>query len=140
MKKTLCCLIVLYCGLAMACGSVGKPQAAAPEITNETPGPLPYHYNMNVWVEKPVFAGDVLTRLELRWVENPDVTDRFLTLSGSDLDDVRRYQPICQGDAFEVRHSILQDANGQVVEEVYSVLRRLADSQCQAELNSVVGQ
>ena len=140
MKKTLCYLIMLCCGLAMAGCAASKPQAGVEESADMPLVPLPYHYNMNLWVEKTVFTGDALTGLELRWVENPDVSDRFLTLTGSDLDDFRRYQPICQGDAFEVRHSILQDANGQVVEEVYSVLRRLADSQCQAEPDSAVGQ
>lgn len=132
---------LLLCGaLALAGCSAGQPQRADAGVADVPVVPLPYHHNMNVWVEKTVFSEGRLTELALRWVENPDVTDRFLTLSGNDLDDFRRLQPICEGDAFEVRHSILQDASGQVVDEDYGVLRRLNESQCQAETENAIGQ
>ncbi len=140
MKQTLPCRLLLCGALALAGCSSGQRQSADPQLADVPVVPRPYHYTMNVWVEKTVFSDDRLAGLELRWVENPDVADRFLSLSGNDLDDFHRQLPICEGDAFEVRYSILQDASGQVVEEVYDVLSRLTESQCSAEAESVVGQ
>jgi len=86
--------------------------------------PMPYHQQINVVVESVEYTDKKLSHIVLRWIENPDVTDRLIKLELNDLVSFLKYRPIKKGQAFLVLMSILTDPDGKQVVS-YDVVRRL---------------
>ena len=104
---TLCCLAI-YIG---TCSAQSVPR--------------PYHEPHFVVVEKVENQNERLSSLTLRSLQDPQASDRRFTLQGRHLFQARRFAPFKVGDAFVLQYSILNDAEGNFVEESYSLQRRV---------------
>ena len=86
--------------------------------------PLPHHEEITVYIEKITQEPDVQRLITLRWVENPDVTDRIIELDEQQSFKFKDFGPLEVGQGFKLRMTIINQSDGSSI-VTYDVLERI---------------
>ena len=86
--------------------------------------PMPYHEEITVYVEKLTQEAGAQRLITVRWVENPDVTDRIIELDEQHSAKFKAFDPLEVGQGFKLRMSILNQSDGSTI-VTYDVLERI---------------